>query len=127
MAAFKKQFSLVFLVYFIFFGKTVASTGNKIESEKTMNSKKVTILYDNYVFTEGTKSDWGFSCLVEGFEKTILFDTGAKSEILMGNIAKLGVDLKKVEVIVLSHNHWDHTGGLSEVLCYGTAVIVEPA
>ncbi len=91
-------------------------TSQKIESEKTMNSKKVTILYDNYVFAEGTKSDWGFSCLVEGFEKTILFDTGAKADIFMGNIAELGIDLKKVDVIVLSHNHWDHTGGLAEVL-----------
>ncbi|MFZ5517965.1 MAG: MBL fold metallo-hydrolase [Candidatus Zhuqueibacterota bacterium] len=81
-----------------------------------MNPKKVTILYDNYVFTPGTASEWGFSCLVQGFEKTILFDTGGKGDILMSNIGVLGVDLKKVDIIVLSHNHWDHTGGLFNVL-----------
>jgi 7,8-dihydropterin-6-yl-methyl-4-(beta-D-ribofuranosyl)aminobenzene 5'-phosphate synthase len=77
---------------------------------------KMTVLYDNYVFSEGTKADWGFSCLIEGMEKTILFDTGAKPGILMHNVKQLKVDLKKVELVVISHNHWDHTGGLFTVL-----------
>ena len=67
--------------------------------------------------TERTrKSDWGFSCLVEGAEKTILFDTGTKPEVLMHNTEVLGVDLNKVDLIVLSHGHGDHTGGLPAVL-----------
>ncbi|UCE06602.1 MAG: MBL fold metallo-hydrolase, partial [bacterium] len=77
---------------------------------------KMTILYDNYVFTEDTKSDWGFACLIEGTEKTILFDTGTKSDILWHNTKKLNADLSKVEQIVISHNHGDHTGGLKSVL-----------
>ena len=77
---------------------------------------KITILYDNYVYTPGTKSDWGFACLIEGTEKTILFDTGTKSSILLHNVKTLGVDLNKVEMIVISHNHGDHTGGLYTVL-----------
>lgn len=132
MAVLKKRMMLEFLLIFLLVGNAVALSGSensssakseatnlnnkKTEGKKMMNLKKVTILYDNYVFAEGTKSDWGFSCLVEGYEKTILFDTGAKPDILMGNISKSGVDLKQVDVIVLSHNHWDHTGGLSEVL-----------
>jgi len=77
---------------------------------------KFTVLYDNYVHREGTKADWGFSCLIEGTEKTILFDTGTKPEVLMHNIEVLGIDLKTVDLVVLSHGHGDHTGGLPAVL-----------
>ena len=72
----------------------------------------VTILYDNYIHTEGTKSDWGYSCLIEGTEKTILFDAGTKGDILMHNIRKLNVNPEKVDLVVISHEHGDHTGGL---------------
>lgn len=88
-------------------------------TEKAIGDKepiKMTVLYDNYIFTEGTISDWGFACLIEGTEKTILFDTGTKSEVLWHNAEKLNADLHKVEQIVLSHNHRDHTGGLQSVL-----------
>jgi 7,8-dihydropterin-6-yl-methyl-4-(beta-D-ribofuranosyl)aminobenzene 5'-phosphate synthase len=71
-----------------------------------------TILYDNYVFKEGLEADWGFSCLIQGTEKTILFDTGTKSSIFLGNIKKLKVNPKDVELVAISHNHGDHTGGL---------------
>jgi 7,8-dihydropterin-6-yl-methyl-4-(beta-D-ribofuranosyl)aminobenzene 5'-phosphate synthase len=77
---------------------------------------RFTILYDNYVYKEGTTADWGFACLIEGTEKTILFDTGTRPEILMHNAEVLNVDLSEVEQIVISHNHGDHTGGLPTVL-----------
>ncbi len=77
---------------------------------------KFTILYDNYLHEQGTKTDWGFSCLIEGTEKVILFDTGTKPDILLHNVDHLGVDLKKVEQIVISHDHYDHIGGLPKVL-----------
>jgi 7,8-dihydropterin-6-yl-methyl-4-(beta-D-ribofuranosyl)aminobenzene 5'-phosphate synthase len=54
--------------------------------------------------------------LIEGTEKTILFDTGTQPQILMHNVGVLGVDLKKVDQIVISHGHDDHTGGLTAVL-----------
>jgi 7,8-dihydropterin-6-yl-methyl-4-(beta-D-ribofuranosyl)aminobenzene 5'-phosphate synthase len=79
-------------------------------------SLRFTILYDNYLYKEGTTPDWGFSCLIEGTEKTILFDTGTQPQILMHNINFLNVDLSKVQQIVISHIHGDHTGGLSAVL-----------
>jgi 7,8-dihydropterin-6-yl-methyl-4-(beta-D-ribofuranosyl)aminobenzene 5'-phosphate synthase len=77
---------------------------------------RFTVLYDNYLYKEGTKPDWGFACLIEGAEKTILFDTGTRPEILMHNVGALGVDLKKVDMIVITHNHGDHTGGLPAAL-----------
>ena len=76
------------------------------------NLVKMTVLYDNYIFTEGTKTAWGFSCLIEGTEKIILFDTGGEGKVLMFNIDKLNINTESVEMIVISHNHWDHTGGL---------------
>ncbi len=76
----------------------------------------VTILYDNYVHTQGTKADWGFACLIQGTEKTILFDTGTKPDILFHNINQLKVDIGKIDVIAISHNHGDHTGGLLSVM-----------
>jgi len=79
-------------------------------------SLRFTIFYDNYLHKEGTKPDWRFSCLIEGTEKTILFDTGTQPQILMHNVDALGVDLKKVDQIIISHDHGDHTGGLSAVL-----------
>ncbi len=77
---------------------------------------RFTVLYDNYLHLDGTKADWGFSCLIEGTEKTILFDTGTQPEILMHNAKVLNVDLKNVDQVVISHNHDDHTGGLSALL-----------
>jgi 7,8-dihydropterin-6-yl-methyl-4-(beta-D-ribofuranosyl)aminobenzene 5'-phosphate synthase len=76
----------------------------------------ITILYDNYVFTEGTQADWGFSCLVENTEKTILFDTGTRPDILMKNATVMNKDFSQLDIIVISHNHGDHTGGLLDVL-----------
>lgn len=84
--------------------------------DEANNDITITILYDNYIYVPGTSSDWGFSCLIESEEKTVLFDTGTYSEILMKNVEQLGVDLGKVDLIVLSHIHRDHTGGLMSVL-----------
>jgi len=84
----------------------------------------VTIIYDNRVGAEGLKSAWGFACLIEGLEKTILFDTGADGPTLLGNMAELRLEPRDVDVIVLSHAHWDHTGGLAAFLDVHSAVTV---
>ena len=84
----------------------------------------ITILYDNYIFSEGLQTDWGFSCIIEGKEKTILFDTGTKSDILFHNINKLNVNPKNIELVAISHNHGDHTGGLSAFLDENNKVTV---
>jgi 7,8-dihydropterin-6-yl-methyl-4-(beta-D-ribofuranosyl)aminobenzene 5'-phosphate synthase len=84
----------------------------------------MTILYDNYAFQQGTISDWGFSCLIEGMEKKILFDTGTQGSILRQNIDYLGVNLSDLDLVVISHNHKDHTGGLDSVLQRKTGIPV---
>ena len=78
---------------------------------------KLTIIYDNEVYKKdiGLKSDWGFSCLIETKDETILFDTGARGELLLSNMEKLRINPESISKIVISHEHWDHNGGLKEL------------
>jgi len=78
--------------------------------------KDITILYDNRPSDPACATDWGFSCLIRGFEKTILFDVGQKGDVLLKNAAALKVDLKAVDVLVLSHLHGDHTNAIGAFL-----------
>lgn len=73
---------------------------------------KAAIIYDNKA-KEGFQYGWGFSCLVD---QRILFDTGEKSESLFYNMEQLKVDVSRIEAVVISHDHWDHTGGLWALL-----------
>jgi 7,8-dihydropterin-6-yl-methyl-4-(beta-D-ribofuranosyl)aminobenzene 5'-phosphate synthase len=61
----------------------------------------------------------GFSALVRaeknGRERTILFDTGVSPTGAVENMRRLGLSLQDVEVIVLSHGHWDHVTGMEGV------------
>lgn len=84
----------------------------------------LTILYDNYQYEEGYKNSWGFSCLIEGAGPTILFDTGSEDGYLMHNFKAAGKDPRDVDMIILSHIHWDHTGGLTEFLESKTGIDV---
>lgn len=61
------------------------------------NDLTFTILYENYVFNNDLESDWGFSCMIEGLEKTILFDSGAKGNILLSNMqaVPIAVEIKQ--------------------------------
>lgn len=56
--------------------------------------------------------EWGYAALVEVDGKKILFDTGARPETVLNNAGELGLDLGAVDTVILSHHHWDHTGGL---------------
>jgi 7,8-dihydropterin-6-yl-methyl-4-(beta-D-ribofuranosyl)aminobenzene 5'-phosphate synthase len=76
----------------------------------------MSVVYDNNPYDRGLKTDWGYSCFVEGLEKSILFDTGAEGQILLANLEKLGIQPASIDVVVLSHAHRDHTGGLKGLL-----------
>ena len=88
---------------------------------------KITIIYDNVAWDTRLEADWGFACLVEASGKTILFDTGAKGNILLGNMEKLGIDPGKVDEIFISHSHWDHVGGISDFLIKNPVKVYIPA
>ena len=72
---------------------------------------KITVAYDNVPHEKNLRTDWGFSCLVQGLGKTILFDTGRFDTLFMDNLAKLGIDPADVDELVISHDHPDHMGG----------------
>jgi 7,8-dihydropterin-6-yl-methyl-4-(beta-D-ribofuranosyl)aminobenzene 5'-phosphate synthase len=84
----------------------------------------VTILYDNTVFTTGTRASWGFSCFIQNAKDTILFDGGTVDTILLRNAHDLGVDLSTTKRIFLSHDHFDHAGGLRGPLAEAPGVPV---
>jgi 7,8-dihydropterin-6-yl-methyl-4-(beta-D-ribofuranosyl)aminobenzene 5'-phosphate synthase len=56
--------------------------------------------------------EWGFAALLEADGRRILIDTGARAETVLKNVAELRIDLSDVTDLVLTHNHFDHTGGL---------------
>lgn len=74
---------------------------------------KIKILFDKIALDEKVQTGWGISFLID---EKILFDTGEKGSWLLKNMQTLGVDIGKIESTVISHDHWDHTGGLWEVL-----------
>jgi len=73
---------------------------------------RVTILYDAFSESKEVTKDWGFSALIEHDGKLILFDAGNNAEIFQHNVKSLGVDLSKLDFVVISHRHSDHTTGL---------------
>jgi 7,8-dihydropterin-6-yl-methyl-4-(beta-D-ribofuranosyl)aminobenzene 5'-phosphate synthase len=77
---------------------------------------KLTVIYDNVRYEKGLRADWGFSCLVEGLDKTILFDTGRFDDIWISNMSKFGIEPDIVEELVVSHDHPDHVGGVMKFL-----------
>jgi len=80
---------------------------NGIESPVTIR-----VIYDNYLKDEKLEADWGYSILIEGLEKEILFDTGTKPDLFENNFKKMGIDASKIDLLVISHEHYDHIGGI---------------
>ena len=80
------------------------------------NKNQITILYDAFGKPSNLKKDWGYSALIEYGGKRILFDTGNNAEFFRHNVEALGINLKDLDFVILSHRHGDHTSGLSYVL-----------
>lgn len=83
----------------------------------------VRIVYDNEA-KAGFRPDWGFAALIETAAGTLLFDTGASADLLAYNLRRVGVSRDQIASIVLSHEHRDHSGGLTAVLHPGAVVYV---
>jgi len=92
---------------------------------------RITILFDAFGKPSDLKRGWGYSAFIEYGGRRILFDTGSKSADFAYNVSALGIDLKRVDLVVLTHRHNDHTAGLGHVLRENPSVTIytpiEPA
>ena len=76
----------------------------------------ITVLYDAFGKSSAMQKDWGYAALIEYGGKRILFDTGNNPEILAQNAKVKGIDLSKLDFVVMSHRHGDHMGGMAYLL-----------
>ena len=74
-------------------------------------SVKVSIIVENSVYKQGFISEHGYSVLIEKNGEKVLFDTG-QGQCLLNNLDMFGCDVADIDVVALSHNHYDHTGGI---------------
>jgi len=82
-----------------------------------MGNVKITIIVDDLNGAkEGYILSYGFAALIETNNKTILFDSGTNIPPLISNLKKYGVSPSSIDLVILSHNHFDHTDGLPGIL-----------
>jgi 7,8-dihydropterin-6-yl-methyl-4-(beta-D-ribofuranosyl)aminobenzene 5'-phosphate synthase len=95
-----------------------ASTSTLEATRMTQPAQPITltIVYDNHALDARLKTAWGFACLIETSQSTVLFDTGGDGLTLMNNLATLGIDPRQIDTVILSHYHEDHIGGLDALL-----------
>jgi 7,8-dihydropterin-6-yl-methyl-4-(beta-D-ribofuranosyl)aminobenzene 5'-phosphate synthase len=78
-----------------------------------VHALKITVLVTNVGGdAHAGDGEWGYSALVEVDGHRILYDTGSSADLVLRNAKALHVDLSNVEDVILSHNHFDHVGGL---------------
>jgi 7,8-dihydropterin-6-yl-methyl-4-(beta-D-ribofuranosyl)aminobenzene 5'-phosphate synthase len=102
--------------------ETVSAQLQKQETDQ--NDIQITVVYDNNPFDQRLQTAWGFACLVEGTEKTILFDTGDNCGTLLSNVRKFAIKPIQVDTVVISHAHHDHYGVLADFLGHNSNVTV---
>jgi len=94
-----------------------------MSGQATQPRIRITILVENTARRRGLLAEHGLSFWVEVGQRRILFDTG-QGMALRPNAERLGIDLALADTVVLSHGHYDHTGGLhQELACFRGAVV----
>lgn len=99
---------------YLSFGYCATSAATAATAAPT--APEVTVLYDAFGRDSQMRRDWGYAALVEIGGKRILFDTGNDGEVLALNAKSKGVDLTKLDFVIMSHRHGDHMGGMSYLL-----------
>ena len=77
---------------------------------------KITVVFNNFNMNEGLVSAWGMGAVVDMGKEKLLFDTGSDGGVLLENMKRLGISALEISRVVISHNHWDHTGGLLDFI-----------
>lgn len=89
-----------------------AGAAAALNAPAQVRSLKVTLLSTMLVGDVTGIGEWGFAALVEADGHQVLLDTGARPDTVLQNAKLLKVDLSPVQDVILTHNHWDHIGGL---------------
>ena len=76
---------------------------------------KITVLAENTACREDLTCEHGLSLFIETGKHRILFDAG-QTDAFAENAEKLGIDLKTADLAILSHGHYDHSGGIARFL-----------
>ncbi|MHC4941574.1 MAG: MBL fold metallo-hydrolase [Planctomycetota bacterium] len=103
------------LLVLITLGLAATAAGCSGPEETDATCLQITVVFNNEPLRSSLKTEWGFACHIEGLEKEILFDTGGNGELLLSNMRKLGLDPASVDLVMLSHIHGDHVGGLEKL------------
>jgi 7,8-dihydropterin-6-yl-methyl-4-(beta-D-ribofuranosyl)aminobenzene 5'-phosphate synthase len=93
-----------------------------LPSVPAADTLRITVVFDNTSADPRLTPAWGFAALIEHRGHTLLFDAGANPGILLANADSLGIDLRRVDAIAISHGHGDHTYGLPGVVERGVRV-----
>ena len=106
----------------MFMSMLAASLALSVPVHATDDSTRITVLYDAFGERADLRQDWGFAALVEHGDQRILFDTGNNAEFFRHNVEALEIDLSRLDAVVISHRHGDHTDGLRYILTLNPAV-----
>jgi len=87
-----------------------------IRNASAQASTRATVLFDAFGKPSNLGRGWGYSIFVEQGGRRVLFDTGGRNADFAHNASTLGVDLKRLDFVMITHRHNDHTAGLSHVL-----------
>jgi 7,8-dihydropterin-6-yl-methyl-4-(beta-D-ribofuranosyl)aminobenzene 5'-phosphate synthase len=93
-----------------------AATDPQSAANSHPEKAQITVLYDAFGKPSAMEKDWGFATFIEYGGKRILFDTGDNPDVLARNAKAKGVDLSKLDFVVMSHRHGDHMGGMDYLL-----------
>lgn len=92
-------------------------TAAAAQTKPTSSGVVMTNAYDAFGSKKkGLKHDFGFSTVIEYKGETILFDAGTDARVFESNLKSLKIDLRKIDIAIVSHGHYDHTGGFDYLL-----------
>jgi 7,8-dihydropterin-6-yl-methyl-4-(beta-D-ribofuranosyl)aminobenzene 5'-phosphate synthase len=125
-----KMIKYILLIAVFLFETATSGSHPGIENDQdrpfkeTVKNTTIKVVYDNNPYNDELRTAWGFSCVIRFHGKRILFDTGGDSQTLLFNMEQLGIDPKEIDVVILSHIHGDHVGGLFGFLKQNSNVVV---